>query len=251
MPVSGPCHYGLRFRVGWRLARLQERVGWLSGLLSLMLFSLTFPLAPLGLHDLFLYLAHGGLFVAILLAWLAAVLEVRLSRLVAARMPRASPLYIVAVSAVMAFVLLAAGVFGLNYGLDRLSVAWNLADPLQINTVVYKVFAPLMEAGDSPLVIAVILSMVLLTTMGVHGTGVVGSIVLPIWFALLAENARAAHDGAVIPHIVTPSCMHWCFLGVWLYSAALSDDVTGVLGPGLQEGRPHQHSPLPSLCNRE
>lgn len=192
------------FRVAWKLARLQERHGMRSGTLSLVLFSLTFPrpMFPLGLHDLFLYLAHGGLFVAILLAWLAAWLEGRLGS-------RFSP----GRAALIAFLACGVGVEILNRVLMAYSTANHLADPVQIHTLVYLLFSPIMQAGDSPLVIVIILSMILLTTMGVHGTGVLGSMMLPIWFALLADNARAARDGLLIPHVVTPEFMHWCFLG--------------------------------------
>ncbi|HEY3998300.1 MAG TPA: PTS transporter subunit EIIC [Candidatus Xenobia bacterium] len=235
------------FRVAWKLARLQQRRAWLSGTVSVLVFALTFPLRPLGLHDLFLYLAHGGLFVALLLAWLMAVLEERF-KTVQVRWGPGPKWVMEAAPALLAGACAATLVVGLNLILAWLSLRTDsLSDPLQINTLVYLLFQPLLTAGDSPLVFLVILSMILLTSMGVHGTGVVGSIVLPIWFALLSENARAAQLGQVPPHIVTPFFMHWCFMGGSGCTLPLCLMMFRARSPRLRKLA--RISILPSVCN--
>ncbi|MHB2018108.1 MAG: PTS sugar transporter subunit IIC [Candidatus Xenobia bacterium] len=193
------------FRVAFKLSGMEKRNGWVTGGLSLLAFSFTFP--NQGFHNLFLYLARGGLFVAILLAWGMNRLERMLTRWLAceAVVPGAP--------ALLAFGICALSLLLLDRGLEHLSVAIGLQEPLRINTLVYYIFQPLMAVGDSPSVILVMAVMITLTFMGIHGTAVVGSIVLPIYFTLLQDNVAAMKSGQLPPHVVTPMFMHWCFLG--------------------------------------
>ncbi|MED4227696.1 PTS cellobiose transporter subunit IIC [Neobacillus cucumis] len=63
---------------------------------------------------------------------------------------------------------------------------------------------PLTEVGTSLIGTCVVMILIsLLWAVGLHGSSIVGSVMVPIWLQLTSENALATAAGQVPPHIVT------------------------------------------------
>jgi PTS system cellobiose-specific IIC component len=191
------------FRAPWKVNRLRELEGLTTGLLSLCLFYLTFPpfqVTVHGIHSLFTYLAEGGLFVAFVVALLLAEIERQLYRRLLMR--SVSPAALFLVSKLGAFLVL----------LTPLMLLGHFG--IMIHSVIRIIFIPLMKAGDSlPWLLIILFCICLLQLTGVHGSGIIGSITMPIYLTMLQDNAHAAVTGQPLPHIVVPPFILFSFVG--------------------------------------
>ncbi len=75
---------------------------------------------------------------------------------------------------------------------------------LNLPSLIMDLFAPLLSAGKAPIssFIAFVTDRTL-WTVGIHGSGVVGSVMGPIWTTMIAENMQAFQEGIKIPHAIT------------------------------------------------
>lgn len=88
---------------------------------------------------------------------------------------------------------------------------------INMHTVVDKLVAPLVKAGDSYL--GVIIPVFLITffwSFGIHGVSVVGAVARPVWEVYLANNAAAVAAGKTIPHIAPETFFQWF---IWIGGA--------------------------------
>ena len=88
---------------------------------------------------------------------------------------------------------------------------------VNLHTVVDKLVAPLVKAGDS--YVGVIIPVFLITffwSFGIHGVSVVGAVARPVWEVYLANNAAAVAAGKTIPHIAPETFFQWF---IWIGGA--------------------------------
>lgn len=88
---------------------------------------------------------------------------------------------------------------------------------VDLHTIVDKVVAPLVKAGDTYL--GVLMPVFLITffwSFGIHGVSVVGAVARPVWEVYLANNSAAVAAGEAIPHIAPETFFQWF---VWIGGA--------------------------------
>lgn len=81
---------------------------------------------------------------------------------------------------------------------------------VNLHTVVEKLAAPLVTAGDS--LFGVLVPVFLITffwSFGIHGVSVVGSVARPVWEVYLLNNGEAAAAGEVLPHVAPEPLYQW------------------------------------------
>lgn len=191
------------FSLGAKLGRLWN-LGWrASSILAFILFFITFPKFDfhlIGIHHLFEYLSQGGLFVAILLSItflkFAKYLHVKFF-LQKCKKDLAT--------------LLARGVaFFLLAGVMLVFAKFGIV----VHDLMFKIFQPLMYAGDSLLWILIIIGLMnFMWVIGLHGSGMIGAIVMPLYLVMLQNNFEAYTSGHELLYIVTPPFLYLCFQG--------------------------------------
>ncbi|MBI2252464.1 MAG: PTS sugar transporter subunit IIC [Armatimonadetes bacterium] len=184
------------FVIAYKLAKYYNLNPMLSGFFSLSLLILTFPSISLtsnSIHELLTYLAQGGLFAAIILG----ISLVRGEKFLYEKIKLSS------LSAVIISFLILAGLILIleNSG-------------IKVHKLIFQIFQPLLLAGDSlPWAFLILFCICFLQFMGVHGAGIIGSLVSPIYLVLLQNNIQAAYLGEKLPQIITPPFFHWCLFG--------------------------------------
>jgi PTS system cellobiose-specific IIC component len=79
---------------------------------------------------------------------------------------------------------------------------------------VNKIIKPLLVGADTlPAAMLVVFLMSLFWLAGIHGSGVVGGIVLPFYLVLFNANVAASISGEPMPYIITPPFFIWCMIG--------------------------------------
>jgi cellobiose PTS system EIIC component len=86
---------------------------------------------------------------------------------------------------------------------------------IDLHNVLLKLFSPLVHFAGNTFLGAVIpvVFIMLLWCAGIHGVAVVGTVLHPIWFALLDENAAAAAAGQPLPNMIVEPFYQWF---VWI-----------------------------------
>lgn len=86
---------------------------------------------------------------------------------------------------------------------------------IDLHNVLLKLFSPLVYFAGNTFLGAVIpvVFIMLLWCAGIHGVAVVGTVLQPIWFALLDENAAAAASGQPLPNMIVEPFYQWF---VWI-----------------------------------
>lgn len=189
--------------LGYHLGKSWNLGGRSSAILAFLLFYSTFPKFDLhlhGIHKLFNYLSQGGLFVAILLSILFLKSAQYLHRQIL--LPRyPDPL---------------ARHLAKGYSFSILWLVMLIFAQLGIvvHEVVFKIFTPLMYAGDSlPWVLVIVTIMSLMWLLGLHGAGIVGAIIMPLYLVMINGNFHSHASGEPLSYIVTPPFFTLCFIG--------------------------------------
>lgn len=201
---------GLSFLAVWVSLSLGARLGKLWGLgvksssiLAFLLFFTTFPKFDLhlkGMHSLFTYLSQGGLFVAIILSIIFLKSAQYLHQKVF--LPRyGNPIAKYAANGFTFAVLWTAMLILAKQG-------------VVVHDVVFRIFMPLMHAGDSlPWAVFIVFLMSIMWLLGLHGAGIIGAITMPLYLVMINENFNAHAGNLPIPYIITPPFFTLCFLG--------------------------------------
>ncbi|UUI03693.1 PTS sugar transporter subunit IIC [Oceanobacillus jeddahense] len=191
------------FGIGYNLAQ-SYKVDPLSGA-QIAVASLLLTITPTVIDELFYlpmeFLGGSGLFVTIIVS----ILSVEIFRLckqkgVTIKLPDAVPKSVsrsfealIPVAIVIVLMTLITVVIGVN-----------------LHTVVEKLAAPLVTAGDS--LFGVLVPVFLITffwSFGIHGVSVVGSVARPVWEVYLLNNGEAAAAGEVLPHVAVEPLYQW------------------------------------------
>ncbi|MBI2267260.1 MAG: hypothetical protein HYU64_19200 [Armatimonadetes bacterium] len=170
--------FGVSAALPWKGAEGTKALKGLRSGLSVLLFVLTLLPADgwiqSGLEGLFLYLSRAGLFVAIILSLLFLGGEALIARLWKTGSPFPG---ILMTTGILAGILLFLFLQGIS-----------------VHDVANFLVKPLLRAGDSlPWVLLILLVMSSLWLAGLHGAGIVGGIITPIYVAALQTNV-AAHS---------------------------------------------------------
>ncbi|MBO8165144.1 MAG: PTS sugar transporter subunit IIC [Brevibacillus sp.] len=81
---------------------------------------------------------------------------------------------------------------------------------LDLHSLVDKLVAPLVQAGDSlPGILIPVFLITFFWAFGIHGVSIVGTIARPLWEVYLAKNAEAVAAGETIPHVAPETFYQW------------------------------------------
>ena len=191
------------FGIGYNLAQ-SYKVDPLSGA-QIAVASLLLTITPTVIDELFYlpmeFLGGSGLFVTIIVSILSVeIFRICKQKGITIKLPDAVPKSVsrsfealIPVAIVIVLMTLITVVIGVN-----------------LHTVVEKLAAPLVTAGDS--LIGVLVPVFLITffwSFGIHGVSVVGSVARPVWEVYLLNNGEAAAAGEVLPHVAPEPLYQW------------------------------------------
>lgn len=168
----------------------------LSGFLCLGVFAAGFPpmaWTPDSVVGLLSLLSRGGILAAMLIAGVFAGLESKIGGKLDKN---------VLIPKILALVICLVPILILKYA------------GVNIYGSVEGLIKPLVGAGDTlPAAVVIVFLMCLFFLFGIHGTGVIGGMILPFYLVLYNENVAARAAGLPIPHIITPSFFIWSMIG--------------------------------------
>ncbi|GAA0313877.1 PTS sugar transporter subunit IIC [Oceanobacillus sp. FSL W7-1281] len=191
------------FGIGYNLAQ-SYKVDPLSGA-QIAVASLLLTITPTVIDELFYlpmeFLGGSGLFVTIIVSILSVeIFRICKQKGITIKLPDAVPKSVsrsfealIPVAIVIVLMTLITVVIGVN-----------------LHTVVEKLAAPLVTAGDS--LFGVLVPVFLITffwSFGIHGVSVVGSVARPVWEVYLLNNGEAAAAGEVLPHVAPEPLYQW------------------------------------------
>ncbi|MFP4498544.1 MAG: PTS sugar transporter subunit IIC [Vulcanimicrobiota bacterium] len=89
---------------------------------------------------------------------------------------------------------------------------------LAVNKNIFQIFdsfiRPLLSGADSiPAAITIVLLSCLFWLAGVHGSGVMGGFIIPIYIVLFNANLQAYNNGLPLPYVIVPSFFVWAAIG--------------------------------------
>lgn len=88
---------------------------------------------------------------------------------------------------------------------------------IDLHSVVEKLVAPLVSAGDSlPGILIPVFLITFFWAFGIHGVSIVGTIARPLWEVYLGKNAEAVAAGQPIPHVAPETFFQWF---IWIGGA--------------------------------
>ncbi|MBE3578559.1 PTS sugar transporter subunit IIC [Caldanaerobacter subterraneus] len=196
------------FGTAYSLAARWDLDETMTGIIALLAFFITsFPatdVTKVTFGDVLNYLGGQGLFVAIIIGILSAIVVRFFNRKgLVIKMPEGVPPYVVRsfLALVPMFVMV----------VSAWLVEWFVWSRFHITLpqLVLDLFKPLVTASNTyPAALAEIILMMLLWSLGIHGMNVVSSIAYPFWMTQLAANAEAASRGLPLPGIVTEPFFH-------------------------------------------
>ena len=191
------------FSLGAKLGKLWN-IGWrASSILAFILFFITFPKFDfhlIGLHHLFEYLSQGGLFVAIILS----IVFLKFAQYLHEK------IFINKCKEQLATLLARCSAFFMLSGIMLLLAKFGIV----IHDLMFKIFRPLMYAGDSlPWILIIVGLMNFMWVIGLHGSGIIGAIVMPLYLVMLQNNFEAYTTGRELLYIVTHPFLYLCFQG--------------------------------------
>ncbi|AAM23871.1 PTS system cellobiose-specific IIC component [Caldanaerobacter subterraneus subsp. tengcongensis MB4] len=196
------------FGTAYSLAARWDLDETMTGIIALLAFFITsFPatdVTKVTFGDVLNYLGGQGLFVAIIIGILSAIVVRFFNRKgLVIKMPEGVPPYVVRsfLALIPMFVMV----------VSAWLVEWFVWSRFHITLpqLVLDLFKPLVTASNTyPAALAEIILMMLLWSLGIHGMNVVSSIAYPFWMTQLAANAEAASRGLPLPGIVTEPFFH-------------------------------------------
>jgi len=196
------------FGTAYSLAARWDLDETMTGIIALLAFFITsFPatdVTKVTFGDVLNYLGGQGLFVAIIIGILSAIVVRFFNRKgLVIKMPEGVPPYVVRsfLALIPMFVMV----------VSAWLVEWFVWSRFHITLpqLVLDLFKPLVTASNTyPAALAEIILMMLLWSLGIHGMNVVSSIAYPFWMTQLAANAEAAAKGLPLPGIVTEPFFH-------------------------------------------
>ncbi|TCW42119.1 PTS system cellobiose-specific IIC component [Thermohydrogenium kirishiense] len=219
------------FGTAYSLATRWDLDEAMTGIISMLAFLVTtFPasdVTKVSFGDVLNYLGGQGLFVAIIIGVLTAVVVRFFNKQgLVIRMPEAVPPYVVRsfMALVPMFVMV----------VSAWIVEWIVWANFKVTLpqLVIEVFKPLVAASNSYwAALAEIILMMLLWSLGIHGMNVVSSIAYPFWMSQLAANVKALNAHQTMTGIVTEPFFHmfthlggsgttWPLVIMFLFSAS-------------------------------
>lgn len=219
------------FGTGYSLATRWDLDEAMTGIISMLAFLVTcFPatdVTNVKFGDLLNYLGGQGLFIAIIIGIITAVVVRFFNKSgLVIKMPEAVPPYVVRsfLALIPMFVMVVAAWI----------VEWIVWANFKVTLpqLVIEAFKPLVAVSNSYwAALAEIILMMLLWSLGIHGMNVVSSIAYPFWMSQLAANVKALNAHQALNGVVTEPFFHmfthiggsgttWPLVIMFLFSAS-------------------------------
>lgn len=205
------------FAVGYRLAESYKVDPLSSGAVALCSYFVVTPSTSFTVDDVVTkamnvnYFSSQGLFVGLLTAIFATEIYRRIvQKNIVIKMPDGVPPTVAkSFTAIIPGFFVIVSVWGVRLLVENFTGFDN------VHTIVAKLLQqPLTTVGTSLAgTIVVFLLINLLWAIGLHGSTIVGSVMLPIWLQLTSENAAAYAAGSPVHNIVTAEFRYLIFIG--------------------------------------
>lgn len=205
------------YGVAYRLAKSYQVDGVAAGVLGLAAYFIVTPQFSTKVAGTVVtaintsYFSSQGLFVGLIMGMLAAeIYRVVMQRNITIKMPDGVPPTVAkSFTAIIPGFFVVIIVWGLRLVVESFTPFGD------VHTMIQKLLtAPLTHLGTSfwgTMVVFLVIN--LLWCIGLHGSIIANSVMLPIWLQMTSENAAALAAGRAVPHIVSAEFRYLIFVG--------------------------------------